>query len=159
MHHFDQNRLGVQRDALVSTCDFPVCKLTKKHPDVPVRRLLGTTKDYVVERDTATYNTVCVYNLQDVYALIRCEDDAQKFLIEYKEPHAAKMYTSPSRDPLLAHIVDACRTIGNTNVSVTMTRIDRGNALRLAVFLWKKKSSPLCCAASLSPTEVVVQRR
>lgn len=125
-HHFDMNRLGVDRDKLVSTGEFPVTKVTPKHPDVPVRRLLATTDECVIERDPTTYNCVSAYYLTDVYTLIRCEEDAQKFFIEYKDPHVLKTYMSPTRDAVLAHIVDACRNVGNANVSVTMERINRG---------------------------------
>ena len=125
-HDFDTLRLGVDRAKLASTAEFPVMKLTAKHPGVPTRRTLCTTEGHVLERDPSTYNAISVYSLSHVFALIRCEDDAQKFLIEFKEPHIAKTYTSPVRDALLAHLVDACRSQGNTNVSVIMTRADRG---------------------------------
>jgi DnaJ family protein C protein 13 len=125
-HHFDNNRLGVDRDKLAATAEFPVMKKSRKTPDVPVRRILATTDQCVLERDPATYNTVSAYYLTDVYALVRCEDDAQMLMIEYKDPHIVKTYTSPVRDALLAHIVDSCRNVGNLNVSVTMSKIDRG---------------------------------
>ncbi|CUF24956.1 endosomal trafficking protein, RME-8, putative [Bodo saltans] len=124
--HFDTHRLGVAREKLVSTGEFVVTKSTPKHPDVPVRRLLSTTAECIVERDPATYNCVSAYLLQDVYALVRCEEDAQKFYVEYKDPHVIKTYMSPTRDAVLAHIVDSCRHVGNTNVSVTMEVVNRG---------------------------------
>lgn len=125
-HQFDMNRLGVDREKLASTAEFPVMKLTARYPDMPIRRIFATTETCILERDPTTYNAVSAYHLKDVYALIRCEDDAQKFKIEYKDPHIIKTYTSPVRDALLAHLVESCRSIGNANVSVLTCNIDRG---------------------------------
>jgi DnaJ family protein C protein 13 len=122
----ETNRLGVNRGDLASTADFPVLKHSIKHADAPVRRQLSTTAACILERDPASYNAVNAYHLMDVFALVRCEDDAQKFMIEYKNPHVVKVYTSPVRDAVLAHLVDSCRISGNTNVSVRMRRVDRG---------------------------------
>ena len=133
-HGFDMNRLGVDRDRIASISEFPVMKTSFKHRDAPVRRVLATTEECVIERDPATYNCTSAYYLADVYALVRSEEDEQRFMIEYKDPYIVKVYTSPVRDALLAHLVDACRAAGNTNAAVIMRRVDRG-----------KRASPCRC--------------
>jgi DnaJ family protein C protein 13 len=126
MHDFDTNRLGVGRTELASHAEFPVMKIAARHNHTPIRRIFSTTAKQIVERDPATYNAVSAYNLEDVCAVVRCEDDPQKFQIEYKDPHIIKTYISSSRDALLAHVVDACRAINHGNVGVLTKTMDRG---------------------------------
>ncbi|KEG15603.1 endosomal trafficking protein RME-8 [Trypanosoma grayi] len=123
---FDADRLGVDRVELATTADFTVMKLSLKHRDTPVRRVLATTRNCVMELDPATYNPVNVYFLADIYALIRCEGDDQRFMIQYKEPAVVKVYVSPMRDALLAHLVDCCRAGGNINACIVAEMFDRG---------------------------------
>jgi len=143
-HEFDMQRLGVGRTELASHAEFPVMKIAVRHNNTPVRRIFSTTMRQIVERDPATYNAVSAYFLEDVAAVVRCEDDPQKFQIEYKDPHVVKTYISSSRDALLAHVVDACRAINHGNVGVLTRRINRGKrAAPLRVFVSEEIESTL----------------
>ncbi|PWV15681.1 putative endosomal trafficking protein RME-8 [Trypanosoma cruzi] len=123
---FDSDRLGVDRAEMVSLAKFPVSKWSSKHPDTPMRRILATTQKYLLELDAATYNPVSAFFFADIYALIRSEEDDQRLMIQFKEPAITKVYTSPMRDALLAHLVDCCRASRNLNVCVIANLFDRG---------------------------------
>lgn len=126
LSEFDTNRLGVNRDLLAPTAEFPVMKIAARHDYAPVKRIFTTTETHIVERDPGTYNCRIAYSMQQIASLIRCEDDAQKFMVEYREPHIVKVYTSSARDALLAHVSDAARRAGNNNVAIMSRAMDRG---------------------------------
>lgn len=137
MNDFDTNRLGVARDQLAPTAEFPVMKIAARHDYAPVKRIFTTTEFHIVERDPGTYNSRLCFHMNQIASLIRCEDDAQKLMIEYRDPHVVKVYTSPARDALLAHVHDAARRAGNMNVAVLSKPLDRA-----------KRAAPLNAAIS-----------
>ncbi|ORC90853.1 endosomal trafficking protein RME-8 [Trypanosoma theileri] len=122
---FDADRLGVPRHALAPLAEFPAEKCTRKHQQ-RLPRLLATTEECLLEMDPATYNTTSLSFFADIYALVRSEEDEQRFMIQYKEPSITKVYTSPVRDALLAHLLHCCRAVQNLNVSVVVKNLDRG---------------------------------
>ena len=126
MQEFESKRLGldVTPDSLMSVSEFSVAKRTSRH-EVPIRRNYCICDSYAVERDPSTYNVVTVRRLVDVFALIRCEEDTQKFVVEFKD-NCHKEYTSTDRDSLLASLLDAVRRAGNLHCCIKMSRTDRG---------------------------------
>ncbi|KAH9580066.1 DnaJ domain [Trypanosoma melophagium] len=122
---FDADRLGVPRHALAALAEFPAEKWTRKH-EKRLPRLLATTVECLLEMDPATYNTTSLSFFADMYALVRCEEDEQRFMIQYKEPSITKVYTSPVRDALLAHLLHSCSAVQNLNVSVVVKPLERG---------------------------------
>ncbi|XQJ29071.1 endosomal trafficking protein RME-8, putative [Leishmania guyanensis] len=126
---FDSERLGIRRDALEAVEEFSVLKHSPKLHDATVRRLLSTTPIAIVERDPVTYNPISVHFLHSVFALVRCEDDDQRFLILFKDSPVKKSYQSPVRDTILAHVLTACYSAGDGNVCVTSRPLLRRNRL------------------------------
>ena len=125
MAQAEKRRLGPHDPAdLVSSSEFSVNKVTARHA-APVKRTLCITEQYLVERDTATYNVVTLRKLREIFALIRSEDDSQLFLVEYKD-NSMKRYSSTDRDSLLASLQDAVRRAGNLHCCIKMSTTDRG---------------------------------
>eukprot|EP01059_Diplonema_ambulator_P005325 TRINITY_DN15061_c0_g3_i1.p1 TRINITY_DN15061_c0_g3~~TRINITY_DN15061_c0_g3_i1.p1 ORF type:complete len:2419 (+),score=896.10 TRINITY_DN15061_c0_g3_i1:127-7383(+) len=123
---FEQTRLGkVKLEELVSAAEFAVAKVTPRHT-VPARRQLCITDQHIVERDPATYNVVTARPLIDIFALVRCENDSQNFMVEYKD-NVVKTYTSTDRDSLLAALLDSVRRAGNLHCCIKMARTERGH--------------------------------
>ncbi|CAD2218056.1 hypothetical protein ADEAN_000554200 [Angomonas deanei] len=123
---FDSDRLGFRRETLEVATEFSALKWGPRHPDAPVKRLLGTTAVALVERDPVAYNVVGAYFLSNIFALVRCEDDTQRFVIELKDPCKTKTYTAPQRDAFLAHLREACHSAGNTQVALLDKPTERG---------------------------------
>ncbi|KAJ9449740.1 DnaJ-like protein subfamily C GRV2, partial [Diplonema papillatum] len=122
---FEKARLGkVTLDELMSVSEFGVTKHTIRHRN-PVRRQLCIAERHVVERDPATYSIVTARLLEDVFALIRCEEDSQQFNIEFKD-NAVKAFNSTERDSLLAALLDGVRRAGNLHCCIKMSKTDRG---------------------------------
>lgn len=126
---FDMDRLGVRRDNLEAVEEFPVLKSSPKLRDTMVRRLLSTTAIALVERDPVSYNPISVHFLSTIFALVRCEDDDQRFFVIFKDSPVLKCYQSPVRDTILAHLVTACYSCGDGNVSVMSRPLLRRNRL------------------------------
>ncbi|KPA83270.1 putative endosomal trafficking protein RME-8 [Leptomonas pyrrhocoris] len=126
---FDQDRLGVRRDNLEAIEEFAVLKNSPKLRDGAVRRLLSTTTIALVERDPVSYNPTSVHFLASIFALVRCEDDDQRFYVIFKDTSVLKCYQSPVRDTILAHLVTACYSCGDGNVSVISRSLQRRNRL------------------------------
>lgn len=126
---FDQDRLGVRRDNLEAIEEFSVLKKSPKQRDGTVRRLLSTTSIALVERDPVSYNPVSVHFLASIFALVRCEEDDQRFFVIFKDSAALKCYQSPVRDTILAHLVTACYSCGDGNVSILSRPLQRRHRL------------------------------
>ncbi|GET90826.1 endosomal trafficking protein RME-8, putative [Leishmania tarentolae] len=126
---FDAERLGIRRDALEAVGEFSVLKQSPKQRDGAVRRLLSTTQIAIVERDPVTYNPTSAHFLHSIFALVRCEDDDQRFLILFKDSPVIKSYQSPVRDTILAHVLTACYSAGDGNVCVMARPLLRRNRL------------------------------
>ncbi|KPI90185.1 putative endosomal trafficking protein RME-8 [Leptomonas seymouri] len=126
---FDQDRLGIRRDNLEAIEEFPVLKKSRKQRDGAVRRLLSTTAIALVERDPVTYNPTSVHLLSSIFAFVRCQDDDQCFDVIFKNSAVLKCYQSPVRDTILAHLVTACYSCGDGNVSVMTRPLLRRNRL------------------------------
>ncbi|XP_046378006.2 dnaJ homolog subfamily C member 13-like [Haliotis rufescens] len=123
---FQLNRLGKYStdEALTSYTEFTVQKLTPRHTD-SVRRTLCLTETCFVERDPATYNVVTCKPLCDIFAIVRDQENPQKFSVEYVKG-AIRYYLSTDRDALIASLLDGVRASGNRDVCVKMTHTDRG---------------------------------
>ncbi|XP_023933252.1 dnaJ homolog subfamily C member 13-like [Lingula anatina] len=117
-------------EALTSYAEFSVYKLTPRNPD-PIRRTLCLTETCLVERDPATYNVVTAKPLCDVFAIVRDQENPQKFSVEYVKG-AIRTFTSTDRDALIASVLDGVRASGNRDVHVKMKFTSRG--LRLGPF-------------------------
>ncbi|KAG5497983.1 hypothetical protein GH5_02779 [Leishmania sp. Ghana 2012 LV757] len=126
---FDSERLGIRRDSLEAVEEFSVLKHSPKQRDGAVRRLLSTTQIALVERDPVTYNPISAHFLRSIFALVRCEDDDQRFLILFKDSPVMKSYQSPVRDTILAHVLTACYSAGDGNVCVMARPLLRRNRL------------------------------
>ncbi|KAG5498717.1 hypothetical protein JKF63_03005 [Porcisia hertigi] len=126
---FDSERLGIRRDALEAVEEFSVLKYSPKQRDGTVRRLLSTTSNSILERDPVTYNPLSAHFLHSIFALVRCEDDDQRFFILFKDSPVMKSYQSPLRDAILAHVLTACYSVGEGNVCVLSRPLLRRNRL------------------------------
>ncbi|KAG5472440.1 hypothetical protein LSCM1_03839 [Leishmania martiniquensis] len=126
---FDSERLGIRRDELEAVEEFSVLKHSPKQRDGAVRRLLSTTQIALVERDPVTYNPISAHFLRSIFALVRCENDDQRFLILFKDSPVMKSYQSPVRDTILAHVLTACYSAGDGNVCVMARPLLRRNRL------------------------------
>ncbi|CCW68090.1 unnamed protein product [Phytomonas sp. Hart1] len=133
---FDATRLGIRTDALEPAVDFRVSKLSRRHPGIPLYRLLGTTpQGLLVERDTGSYDCRSARPLASVLALLRFPTMEQLLGVVFAAPDTVKIYSCPLRDSLLAHLLEACRAAGNTRVCVRRDGVDRG-----------RRFVPLCMA-------------
>ncbi|XP_064647249.1 dnaJ homolog subfamily C member 13-like isoform X1 [Lineus longissimus] len=111
-------------EALTSYAEFIVQKVESRNVD-PVRRTLCLTETCLVERDPSTYNVVTCKPLCDVFALVRDQENPQKFSVEYVKG-AIRSYTSTDRDALIASVLDGVRASGNRDVCVKMRLTRRG---------------------------------
>ena len=94
---FFTHRLGKYSndEALTSYTEFMVQKISPRHND-SVRRTLCLTETCLVERDPATYNVVTLRPLCDIFAIVRDQENPQKFCIEYVKG-AIRRYQSTDR--------------------------------------------------------------
>ncbi|KZS16300.1 DnaJ subfamily C member 13 [Daphnia magna] len=111
-------RLGNYRtdEHLTSLIEFPVHKLTLRHPDA-VRRLLCLSETCLLERDPDTYSICTLKPLDDVFAMVRNPDDQQSFSIEFLRG-GTRSYRATERDALLATLLDGVRSSGNRDVHI-----------------------------------------
>ncbi|XP_039452152.1 dnaJ homolog subfamily C member 13 isoform X2 [Culex pipiens pallens] len=107
-----------------SLSEFMVQKITPRHSE-PMRRILCLTDTTILERDPQTYSVCTLRPLGEIFALIRCDDNIQKFSIEYKNG-LTRSYLTNDRDSLLATLLDSVRSCGNQDVHVRITRTPRG---------------------------------
>eukprot|EP00796_Vickermania_ingenoplastis_P005967 gene5967-4276_t len=114
---FDADRIGFRNDSLESIAEFPV---TFRHEtdDSVSQRLLCVTHSALVEREVDDYTTARVTLLQNIFSLVRCDDDDQRFLIEYKEPHVVHSFVSPLRDSVLGQICSVARVCQNNDICI-----------------------------------------
>ena len=126
---FFTHRLGKYSndEALTSYTEFMVQKISPRHND-SVRRTLCLTETCLVERDPATYNVVTLRPLCDIFAIVRDQENPQKFCIEYVKG-AIRRYQSTDRDALIASVLDGVRASGNRDVCVKMKLTLRGHRL------------------------------
>ncbi|KAI9580597.1 hypothetical protein GQX74_011267 [Glossina fuscipes] len=131
LEQFEKERFGKYRQVYcvgdqfqTSMTEFSVQKITTRHPD-PVKRILCLTEVTLLERDPQTYSVCTLRPLCDVFALVRDNDNLQKFWIEYKNGYV-RAYTTNDRDSLLATLLDAVRSSGNQDVHVSIVNTPRG---------------------------------
>ncbi|KAK0425897.1 hypothetical protein QR680_009446 [Steinernema hermaphroditum] len=106
---FEQTRWGLysRDEQLVSYVDFRVYKQSVRH-DQAILRLLCLSENCIVERDCATYTTICVHPLKHVVCLSRDPRNPQQFSIEY-ENGVLRTYQSNERDLVLASLIDGAK--------------------------------------------------
>ncbi|XP_056011194.1 dnaJ homolog subfamily C member 13-like isoform X2 [Ostrea edulis] len=114
-------------EALTSYAEFTIQKISPRHLE-PTRRTMCLTETCLVERDPATYNVVTCKPLCDIFAIIRDQENPQKFSVEYVKG-AIRTYLSTDRDALIASVLDGVRASGNRDVCVRMTFTSRGYRL------------------------------
>ncbi|XP_013794496.1 LOW QUALITY PROTEIN: dnaJ homolog subfamily C member 13-like [Limulus polyphemus] len=114
-------------EAITSLCEFPVHKISPRHSD-SVKRILGLTESCLIERDPLTYSITTLKPLSEIFAIVRCSENPQMFLVEYVKGQV-RTYTSTDRDALLASLLDGVRASGNQSVHVKMIPTDRGQRL------------------------------
>ncbi|KAK3083199.1 hypothetical protein FSP39_016526 [Pinctada imbricata] len=126
---FVNNRMGKYStdEAMTSYAEFMVQKISPRHTD-HVRRTLCLTESCLVERDPATYNAVTSKPLCDIFAIIRDQENPQKFSVEYVKG-AVRTYLSTDRDALIASVLDGVRASGNRDVCIKMMVTSRGYRL------------------------------
>ncbi|XP_055532841.1 dnaJ homolog subfamily C member 13 isoform X1 [Wyeomyia smithii] len=107
-----------------SLSEFIVQKITPRHSE-PMRRILCLTDTTILERDPQTYSVCTLRPLIEIFALIRYDENIQKFSIEYKNG-LTRSYLTNDRDSLLATLLDSVRSCGNQDVHVRISRTPRG---------------------------------
>ncbi|UYV62596.1 DNAJC13 [Cordylochernes scorpioides] len=129
LEDFIENKFGKfsSDECLTSICEFTVHKLSRRHED-PTKRLLCLTESCLLERNPATYAITTLKPLSEIFALIRCPDNPQRFDVEYVKGQIST-YISTSRDALLASLLDGVRASGNKDVHVKMKFTNRGQRL------------------------------
>eukprot|EP00055_Hartaetosiga_balthica_P006980 m.23293 g.23293 ORF g.23293 m.23293 type:complete len:2228 (-) comp5537_c0_seq1:183-6866(-) len=115
-------RVGRLESAITSLAEFPVQKISPRHPD-PVSRLFCMTETCIVERDPSSYAIVTLRELNTVFSIIRHTDDQQKFSVEYSQG-ITRSYLTTDRDTLLASLLDSVRATGNKRVCIQMQFTD-----------------------------------
>ncbi|GAB1606314.1 dnaJ homolog subfamily C member 13-like isoform X2 [Argonauta hians] len=127
--HFLSHKFGnfSSDECLTSYTEFTVQKISPRHTDC-VRRTLCLTENCLVERDPATYNVVTCKPLCDIFAIIRYNENPQRFSVEYVKGEV-RTYQSTDRDALLASLLDGVRASGNRDVCVKMSATKRGYRL------------------------------
>ncbi|KJE90900.1 DnaJ domain-containing protein RME-8 [Capsaspora owczarzaki ATCC 30864] len=125
MNDFTLKRLGRFGDdeSITSMAEFIVQKETPRHQD-PIGRILCLTERCLLERDPGTYNIVTLRSLLDVFALIRHQEDIQRFTVEYKNGDR-RSYISTERDSLLATVLDGVRACGNRDAYIRLVPTSR----------------------------------
>ncbi|XP_062544605.1 dnaJ homolog subfamily C member 13 isoform X3 [Armigeres subalbatus] len=126
LDQFERERFGAFSgdQHQTSLSEFIVQKITPRHSE-PMRRILCLTDTTILERDPQTYSVCTLRPLEDIFALIRCDDNIQKFSIEYKNG-LTRSYLTNDRDSLLATLLDAVRSCGNQDVHVRISKTPRG---------------------------------
>lgn len=126
LEQFENERFGKYKDDQYHTSmsEFIVQKVSIRHCE-PVRRILCLTDYTLLERDPQTYSICTLRPLNDVFALIRDNDNIQQFSIEYKNG-SVRTYITNERDSLLATLLDAVRSSDNPDVHVRINRTPRG---------------------------------
>lgn len=129
LDNFDDCKFGIYStdEAITSLCEFPVHKISPRHSDF-VKRILGLTESCLVERDPLTYSITTLKPLSEIFAIVRCSENPQMFLVEYVKGEV-RTYTSTDRDALLASLLDGVRASGNQSVHVKMIPTNRGQRL------------------------------
>ncbi|TKR92925.1 hypothetical protein L596_007484 [Steinernema carpocapsae] len=132
MSDFEQTHWGLysKDESLISYVDFRLYKESVRH-DQPVIRLFCLSENCIIERDPATYGTICVYGLRHVVCLCRDLRNPQKFSIEF-DNGIIKSYMSSERDLVLASLVDGSKAAGNQQVHITSYK--HGRNLRLTPY-------------------------
>ncbi|XP_029728722.2 dnaJ homolog subfamily C member 13 isoform X2 [Aedes albopictus] len=126
LDQFERERFGALSgdQHQTSLSEFIVQKITPRHSE-PMRRILCLTDTTILERDPQTYSVCTLRPLIEIFALIRCDDNIQKFSIEYKNG-LTRSYLTNDRDSLLATLLDAVRSCGNQDVHVRISKTPRG---------------------------------
>jgi DnaJ family protein C protein 13 len=104
--------------------EFTVYKESERHSE-PVRRLLCLSEQCIIERDPASYSICTLKPLTEIFAIVRCEENPQRFLVEYMRG-PVRAYSSTDRDSLLASLLDGVRASGNVDVCIKMRPTRRG---------------------------------
>lgn len=126
LEQFENERFGKYKDDQYHTSmsEFIVQKVSVRHCE-PVRRILCLTDFTLLERDPQTYSICTLRPLNDVFALIRDNDNIQQFSVEYKNG-SIRTYITNERDSLLATLLDAVRSSNNPDVHVRISKTPRG---------------------------------
>lgn len=85
LDQFERERFGAYSgdQHQTSLSEFIVQKITPRHSE-PMRRILCLTDTTILERDPQTYSVCTLRPLIEIFALIRYDENIQKFSIEYK---------------------------------------------------------------------------
>ncbi|XP_055621008.1 dnaJ homolog subfamily C member 13 isoform X2 [Toxorhynchites rutilus septentrionalis] len=126
LDQFERERFGAFSgdQHQTSLSEFIVHKITPRHSEA-MRRILCLTDTTILERDPQTYSICTLRPLIETFALIRYDDNIQKFSIEYKNG-LTRSYLTNDRDSLLATLLDSVRSCGNQNVHVRISKTPRG---------------------------------
>ncbi|XP_058835825.1 dnaJ homolog subfamily C member 13 isoform X1 [Topomyia yanbarensis] len=126
LDQFERDRFGLFSgdQHQTSLSEFIVQKITPRHSE-PMRRILCLTDTTILERDPQTYSVCTLRPLIEIFALIRHDENIQKFSIEYKNG-LTRSYLTNDRDSLLATLLDSVRSCGNQDVHVRISKTPRG---------------------------------
>eukprot|EP01135_Chromosphaera_perkinsii_P007978 Nk52_evm50s1073 gene=Nk52_evmTU50s1073 len=126
---WDTHRFGKYSsdESITSYTEFFVQKISTKRTN-PTARIFAITENSIVERDSSSYAIVSSKPLEGVFAIVRYEDDAQKFAVEFKNGQISR-YLSTDRDTLLSSFLDSVRASGNKSACVKMR--ETSNSLRI----------------------------
>jgi DnaJ family protein C protein 13 len=128
--HFQSNRFGrySNDESITSLYEFSVHKVTCRDLLEPSKRTLALTENCLLERDPNSYSIITLKPLNEIFALVRSQTNAQQFSIEYIKGQVS-IYTSTDRDALLASLLDGVRASGNVDVHVKMVATVRGHRI------------------------------
>ena len=105
--------------------------MDKNRHQEPQRRILCLSETCLLERDPQTYSICTLRPFKDIFSLVRDQENAQTFQIEYFDGNL-RFYTAANRDSLLASLLDSVRGADNRDVHVKMEPTSR--SLRWAPF-------------------------
>lgn len=129
LHAAKTARMEFGMDELRALHEFAVKKVTQRY-SAPVPRKLVVNAQNLVVRDAATYSVVSCDPLDNVSALIRHEDDGQRFTVEFYAGERVS-FISGERDTILAVLLDAiCGGAPRLQAPVECTVQPRGLRVR-----------------------------
>ena len=121
-----KEREFVNNDFVVAR--FDIYKNSPRHT-APVKRVMQITENSLLELDPESFVITSMIPLNEITHLIRCFDEPQLFLIEFKN-RPTRRYSCSSRDALLGALLDICRMQGFSEAMMQVVESHPGIKIR-----------------------------
>lgn len=121
-----KEREFVNNDFVVAR--FDIYKNSPRHT-APVKRVMQITENSLLELDPESFVITSMIPLSEITHLIRCFDEPQLFLIEFKN-RPTRRYSCSNRDALLGALLDICRMQGLSEAMIQVVETHPGIKIR-----------------------------